>query len=73
MVNLVNMPPFKAFSQVHCMKIGKPVSQFGLNHGMLLTLLLLNAVFSFGKRMKSLNAKYGEHGRCGMTVIMSFS
>jgi len=73
MVNPVIMPPFKAFSQVHCMDLGKPVSQFDLNHGMLLTLLLLNAIINFGKRMKSHSAKSGEHGKCGMTVIMSFS
>ena len=72
MVNPVIMPPFKAFSQVHCMKLGKPVSQFGLNTGMLLTLLLLSAIFSFAKRMKSHSAKSGEHGKCRMTV-MSFS
>ena len=55
------------------MDLGKPVSQFGLNRGMLLTLLLLNAIISFGKRMKSHSAKFGEHGKCGMTVIMFFN
>jgi len=73
MLNPVIMPPFKAFSQVHGMDLGKPVSQFGLNRGMLLTLLLLNAIISFGKRMKSHSAKFGEHGKCGMTVIMFFN
>ena len=63
MMNPVMMPPFRAFSQVHCMKIG-------LNHAMLLTLLSLNAIFSYEKRMKSHSAQSGEHGKCGMAVIL---
>jgi hypothetical protein len=67
-LHVVNPVISEVFSQVHCMKLGKPVPQFDLNHGMSLTLLSLSAIFSFGKRMKSHSTKSGEHGECGMTV-----
>jgi hypothetical protein len=54
------MPPLNLYSDVHCLKLGKCVLQFSLNHDNVLKSPSLNAILSSGERENSNITETGE-------------
>jgi len=64
------MASFKAFHEVHYLKLGKLILQFYLNHIDTIQWCPPNPILNNGKIKKSCGTEFGEKIACGTTITL---